>query len=567
MNERQRVQIARLASGVPGLDSVLGGGLPQYSFNLIAGGPGTGKTTLAHQIMFALASRECPALYFTVLGEPPLKMLRYQQQFSFFDPEKLEGIIRFVNLSQEVLEQDMGRVLERIVGEVEATSPGIVVVDSFRTVVRTAAGRETGDIEVQGLLQQLALHLTSWQATTFLVGEYQEDETGDSPVFTVADGILWLFQSVERNSIVRKLQVMKTRGQAPMPGLHTFRITTDGIQVFPRIFRALLPEGEARPHPSRRISTGVPGLDEMLGGGIPEGDSVLVAGPSGTGKTVLGTQFIAEGVKQGETGVIIVFEEHPTEYLARSRGLGMDLEAMIRQNLLRVIYLRPLDLSVDETLQEVHDAISQVRAQRVVVDSLSGFELALAPTFRQDFRESLYRMVGALTGLGITVLMTAEIMESYHDLRFSPHAISFLSNDIILLRYVELESQLRKVMTVVKMRGSQHSKDLRAYEITERGLVVGEPLRGYRAIITGVPFVREAIRRPAYPSLTDQEIVVLQALVELQEASTQDVARRTELSRPDVTRALGRLVDLNYAIRATEEGSTVYRLGPGASEE
>jgi DNA-binding CsgD family transcriptional regulator len=208
-----------------------------------------------------------------------------------------------------------------------------------------------------------------------------------------------------------------------------------------------------------------------------------------------------------------------------------------------------------------------VKAQRLVIDSLSGFELALAPTFREDFRESLYRMVGAITGAGVTVFMTAEVGVSFTDLQFSPDLISFLTDDIIIQRYVEIDGALQKVIGVVKMRGSQHSKDLRAYEITERGLVVGEPLRGYRAIITGVPFVREAIRRPVYPSLTDQEIVVLQALIELQEASSQEVARRTGLSRPDVTRALGRLVDLSYAIRATEEGSTAYRLGPGASEE
>src|SRR5207247_5304675 len=136
MTQQRRVPIVRLSTGVPGLDAVLGGGLPEYSFNLVAGGPGTGKTTLAHQIMFANASAERPALYFTVLGEPPLKMLRYQQQFSFFDREKIDGQIRFINLSQDVLDNDLGRVLENIVREVEEANPGIVVVDSFRTVVR-----------------------------------------------------------------------------------------------------------------------------------------------------------------------------------------------------------------------------------------------------------------------------------------------------------------------------------------------------------------------------------------------------------------------------------------------
>ncbi|MBI3910555.1 MAG: AAA family ATPase [Armatimonadetes bacterium] len=557
MNERTRVEIGRLATGVPGLDVVLGGGLPEYSFNLVAGGPGAGKTTLAHQIMFANASPERPALYFTVLGEPPLKMLRYQQQFHFFDPDKLDGALHFINLSQEVLERDLSQVLERILGEVERRSPQFVVVDSFRTVVRAATVLETGEMELQSFVQRLALYLTSWTATTFMVGEYLESEMRDNPVFTVADSIFWLFQSVERNSSVRKLQVMKMRGQAPMPGLHTFRITDGGIRVFPRLLRPAAEEERRRTEV--RISTGILGMDEMLGGGIPLGDAVLVAGPSGAGKTIFATQFIAAGVKQGERGVIAIFEEHPREYLDRARSLGFDLQEMVCRGDLQVIYLRPLDLSVDETLQELRDAVQQLGAKRLVIDSLSGFELALAPTFREDFRESLYRMVGTLTGIGVTVLMTVETTESYTELRFSPHYISFLTDDIVLQRYVELNGQLRKVITVVKMRASGHSKDLRAYEITPHGLVVGEVLKDYRGVITGVPELQKLTHRLVYPGLTDLEAAVLQTLIDLREAPVEAVAARTGLRRAELTRALDRLVVLNYAIRVIEEGRTVYR--------
>ena len=172
MNEKKRVEIDRVPTGVPGLDAVLGGGLPEYSFNLIAGEPGSGKTTLAQQIMFANATPERGGLYFTVLGEPPVKMLRYQQQYSFFDPDKVGGSIRFVNLSEEVLKDDLARVLERIVREAEAADPAIVVVDSFRTMVSSLDGAVPGEREIQSFMQRLALHLTSCQATSFLVGEY-----------------------------------------------------------------------------------------------------------------------------------------------------------------------------------------------------------------------------------------------------------------------------------------------------------------------------------------------------------------------------------------------------------
>ena len=556
MND-ERVKINTLPTGVPGLDRVLGGGLPEYSFNLIAGAPGTGKTTLSQQIMYANASAERPVLHFTVLGEPPLKMLRYQQQFGFFDPAKVESVIRYRNLSEEVLSGDLGRVLDAIVSEVDRAEPEIVVVDSFRTVVRSTGSGPGGEMAVQGFLQQLALHLASWEATSFLIGEYLEAEMRDNPVFTVADGLLWLSQQVERNAAVRKLQVLKLRGQAPMPGLHTFRITDGGLRVFPRTDVHL--DVGAGPRPTGRLSTGLEGLDALLNGGIPAGDSVLVAGPAGSGKTVLGTHFVAEGIRRGEKAVSAVFEENPEGYTGRAAALGMDLEGMVRRGELKIIYLRPLDLSADEALQEIQNAVQELGASRVVIDSLSGFEIALTQTSRDDFRESLYRMVSALTRAGVTVLMTVEVVEEYTSLRFSPHAVSFLTDDLILQRYVEMEGQLRRVLAVVKMRGSDHSKDWRAYEITDRGLEVGPLLSEYRGIITGVPVPREDAARP-HAGLTDGEMAVLHALEEVRQGGVGAVAEQARVAADEAREALERLVALNYALRQEVDGERVYRM-------
>ena len=482
-----RVSIRRLATGVPGLDAVLGGGVPEFSFNVISGTPGAGKTTLVQQIMFALARADRPAIFFTVLGEPPLKMLRYQQQFEFFDLAKVNTSVRFVNLAKETLEGGLDAVLKRIVHEVEGTSPAIVVVDSFRSVMQ-AAQRQADGPDVQHFIQDLGMRLTGWQATTFLVGEFQPAEAENHPVFTVADGLIWLHQSLDRNSMVRKLQVMKMRGQAPIPGLHTFRITDRGLQVFPRLIAGppeATTEGESE-HRSPRLSVGVAGLDEMLGGGIPPGYSVLVAGPSGSGKSVLATEFIREGARRGEPGVIAVFEKRPSEY-AQTSAVGLDQAAKDGQ--VAIIHTRPLDLSIDETLHELREAIDRIKARRVVIDSLSGFELALAPTFREDFRESLYRLVAALTGMGLTVMMTAELEDSYTDLRFSPHGTAFLTDAIILQRYVELDGEFKRMMAVVKVRGSAHSKELRLFEIGAEGIVVGERIGGYQGLLTGSPHV------------------------------------------------------------------------------
>ena len=482
MNQPEKVIIRKLPTGIPGLDEILGGGIPEFSFNIIAGAPGGGKTTLAHQFLFANATLECPALYFTILGEPAIKMLRYQQQYSFFDQEKLGNCIRFINLGDVLLEEGLEGVLKAVVKEVEATNPSIVVVDSFRTVAR-ALSHES---ELQSFVQRLALHLTSWEATSFLVGEYTDFEVRNNPVFTVADAILWLSQVTDRNSVVRKLQVLKLRGQESVPGLHTVRISSAGVQAFPRTL-GLTARKEKKPS-KQRLSTGIPELDKMLDGGIPEGASVVIAGSSGTGKSALATQFITAGLTNGECGIIAAFEERPDEYVSRAGSFGMKLEAEREKGNLIVLYLRPLDLSVNEAVQEILDAVRKTGAKRVVIDSLAGFELALAPTFRADFRESLYRMIAALTGSGVTVLSTVEVEESFSSFPFSSFSISFLTDDLIRLRYVEIDGELRKVLVVVKMRGGNHSKAIREYQITSDGLVIIVPtLKGFRGLITGIP--------------------------------------------------------------------------------
>ena len=494
MKKEESAAIRSLPSGVPGLDLVLGGGLPEYSFNLIAGGPGSGKTTLAHQIMFANATVERPALYFTVLGEPAIKMLRYQRQFSFFDLDLAGSAIQFINLSAEVMERDLGEVLQRIVRETERANPGMVVVDSFRTIAGHPNGSALEEkLDLDQFIQRLAQHLTTWEVTSFLIGEYATEEQRN-PVFTVADGVFWLSQATDRNSVVRKLQVVKARGRAHMPGLHTFKMSSDGLQIYPRI-----PEqtGKRAPQKKDRLSTGVRELDEMMGGGVISGDAVMLTGPAGSGKSTVATQFMVAGLKNGESGVIAIFEEYPEEYLARANARDPKIGEMIDAGKLQLIYLRPLDLSVDEALAEILDAVERLGARRVVIDSLSGFEVALAPTFREDFRDSFYRLVGTLTATGVTVFMTAEVAEGFSDAKFTTEKVSFITDEIIIQRYIEMEGELRRVMAVIKMRGSEHSHEFRTYDVTGSGVIVGGALTEYDGIITGNPVLR--LKRPAAP--------------------------------------------------------------------
>lgn len=482
----KKVSIRRLPTGVPGLDNLLGGGLPEFSFNLIAGTAGSGKTTLAHQIMFSLAAPDQRALYFTVLGEPTLKMLRYQQQFAFFDSDNIYQFIRFVNLSKELLEGNFDGILSRIAEEVKSYTPSYVFMDSFRSVVHSTKqeDRREPELQLQRFIQQLGMQMTGWQATSFLIGEYMMPENESSAAFSVADGILRLSQNIHRNSMVRKIQVVKMRGQAQAPGLHTFRITDRGIQIFPRavVRQATLPDPTLKePLETKRVPMGVPGLDEMLGGGLPEGYSLLLVGPSGSGKTILATEFLAEGVRRGERGVIAAFEKTPSQLLSNT------LHAMVVAEQVGVIDTRRLDLSIDQTLYDLLEMIKRMQAKRLVIDSLSGFELALAPEFREDFRGSLYRMIAELTGFGITVLMIAELEDRYTDLRFSPYGSAFLADAIIAQRYIEVAGQLKRVFAVVKVRDSRHSRDIRFFDITDKGIVIGETLSQYAGILSGRP--------------------------------------------------------------------------------
>ncbi len=532
-----------LDTGVPGLNEILGGGLPSDSFTLLAGGPGSGKTTMAMQLLFANASPDRPGMFVTLLGETSLKMLRYQRLFGFFDVDRVGTDVHFLNLAEEALSGDLDNVLTRLIEEVDRLHPRMVVVDSFRALTRVRrADSPVGQFE--SFMQRLVLHLTTWETTSILIGEYVDQEL-ENPVFTVADGIFWLSQEVNRNSVVRRVQILKARGVASMPGLHTMRISEAGVQLFPRT-----PErGEDLSlRGTERLSTGVPELDEMMGGGVPRGDSLVLAGPTGTGKTTFAMKFVAAGLAAGERSVIAIFEEHPETYLERGKRIDMDLRQAVHDDQARIIYLRPLDLSVDETLEEIRSAVKAIGASRVVIDSISGFEMALAPAFREDFRESLYRLIGALTGLGVTMFSTVEVVETEHSSGFqlTGYRVSFLTDDIVSLRYVEIEGELRKALVVVKMRGSNHSREFRTYEITDRGVKLRESLRDFDGIITGMPTRQFRLPAPQHPGLMESEVLVLEVLIRIGSMTSPDIARQTGQLDASVRPVLQRLVQLGY---------------------
>jgi circadian clock protein KaiC len=479
-----KVRLGLLATGVPGLDVLLGGGLTEYSFTLIAGAPGSGKTTLAHQIMFALAGPERRALFFTVLGEPPLKMLRYQQQFSFFDMAKVGPCIRYVNLADDLRAGHFNGVLERIMREVEDFGPGLVFVDSFRSVMQSARSGNEGLSDLQQFIQELGSRMATWQATTFLIGEYSQADVEANPIITVADGMMTLYQAADDNSALRKLRVNKMRGQGHMTGAHTMRIAGDGIRVYPRVLPPLA-DDRAPGHPPdrdpKRIPTGTPGLDALMHGGLPQGHTVLIAGPTGAGKTILGTRFLQAGAALGEKGVGLYFEK------GTARLRNAELAEMVQAGDVTVVETRSLSLSIEEMMDEMCTAIDQTGATRVVIDSLSEIGLYMAPEVRADLRVAVFRTLSVLAKRGISTMVTVGMEDDFTRLVFSPDELCFLTDAVVSLRFAEYQGALHKYMTVVKVRGCDHSSDVREYTITGKGVEVHERASDLNGITVGRP--------------------------------------------------------------------------------
>lgn len=483
----EKVSLGKLSTGVQGLDVLLGGGLSEFSFNLIAGAPGSGKTTLAHQIMFALASNERRALFFTVLGEPPLKMLRYQQQYAFFDMDMVGTCVRYVNLAEDLRNGDFSGVMARIMKEVENFSPSLVFVDSFRSVAQTARSGNEGVADLQYFIQELGTRMTSWQATTFLIGEYLHSDAEANPIMTVADGMISLAQIHEEDSVVRKIRVVKMRGQAHLAGSHTFRITDDGLRVYPRVLPPLAADrhpGSAIDEDAQRIPTGTRDLDEMLLGGLPQGHSLLVAGPSGAGKTILGTCFLQQGVRLGEKGVSMSFEK------GTSRLRNSALARMVQAGDVTIIESRMIDLTIDELLDELFEVIKRTGARRVVIDSLSELALYLAPEGRTQLRAVVFRMLTALAKRNVSVLVTMGVDDDFTRLRLSQAEVAYLTDAIVLMRFGESAGQLRKFISVVKVRGSGHSHDLREYVIGDDGIEIQPVCTEYEGVLHGLPITR-----------------------------------------------------------------------------
>jgi circadian clock protein KaiC len=473
-----RLELAR--TGDAALDRILGGGIPVRSMVVLAGEPGSGKSVLSLQLLFHAARQGKTSLYFTTLSEPAVKLLRYMQEFDFFDPALVGERVIFADLGAAV-RQGADRTLAELETRVEEHEPAFVVIDSFRAIGECLGG------PMRPFIYDLAVRMTGWGATTILVGEYGADEGAGSPEFAIADGIVRLGTERQELTSLRQLEVVKLRGAAYLSGRHFFDIGRGGVSFYPRV--SAPDEGEARAvsEASDRLRVGVAGIDELLHGGLPRGTVSVIQGGTGTGKTLLGLTFLLEGARAGERGIFFSLEETPDQIRRVARGIGWSgLAEAERAGLIELSYTSPVELSTDRYLHEVRRQVRELGARRAVFDSLTTLSLGV-PSPRR-FKELVYAVAKHMRALDVTLLMNVESEQLLGSARLTGEGVSFLADNLIQLRYVELGGRLERAISVVKARGIAHESELRALTIAAGGLTVtAGRFKGLRGVLTGLP--------------------------------------------------------------------------------
>ncbi len=456
----------RIESGNEALDQILGGGFPANSTNLLMGMPGTGKTVLAQSIAFHNASAARPVLYISTVSEPLDRMLRYVQEFAYFDPAQIGEAIIYQELSEPLRTRGLVAAIDEMVGLIKRYQPAFLVIDSFKALHSFTDSEQ----EFRASLSVLTSVLSSLAITSFWVGEYGADEIPALPEFAVTDSIIELVLDKVGVGDVRYLRVTKLRGSAFFGGEHAFRIGSDGIELFPRLTTPDVPVDYELA--GARSAIGVPALDAMLSAGLWKGSSTLAFGPPGSGKTLLGLHFIFKGIEMGERGLIATMQENPTQLQRIAKGFGWDIEEAIAAGMLTLMYVSPVDIYIDEFVSRVSRRALHEGSQRVLIDSVNDLQAASPSGGR--FRDFMYSLTQAMAVNGVSIFMTHEIGDLFATTVLSRQGISHMSDNVLLLSYVRADSQIRRAISVIKTRASDHDPSIRQFSITSDGFVLGE---------------------------------------------------------------------------------------------
>lgn len=467
----------RIRTYIPNLDDVLKGGIPKYSINIIAGTPGTGKTILAQQMIFNNAREGKKTIFMTTVSEPSVKVVRYQKEFEFFDADELGRSVIYADLGEVIRRDGTKGALDAMTQLMNEHSPDILVIDSFKALHDLSPS----PVDFRKFLFEVAVKLSSSSTTTFLLGEYTLTDEEEMPEFAVADSMMYM--TYENGK--RKLEIKKMRGTDFLAGRHSLKITNQGITVYPHItpkIRSFEIPCEKGSIP--RVLTGIPGLDAMLDGGFLKKRAVLVTGSAGTGKTMLGLQFLAEGARSGESGIMVSLEENVDEIVENATSYGLNISDFINNGKLTAMHVVPVELCVDELIYNLKQIIAEKKPKRIVIDGISNIERNLTSA---EIRDILYTLVDIFKENEITSILTREVSKVIGGAETSEHGTSFIVDTIISLRYVEIKSEMKKAVSIVKMRGSQHNREICEYRITDKGILVELPFTAYSGVFSGAP--------------------------------------------------------------------------------
>lgn len=476
-NGKKHTSFERLSTGVPGLDEVLYGGLiPQRAY-LLRGGPGCGKTTLGMHFLAAGAANAERCLFIS-LGESETEIRANAgavgfdlSNINFLDlspnPEFFTHMESYDIFSPAEVEREP--ITQSIIERVETLKPQRVFLDAMTQFRFLSADAFQFRKQVLSFLR----FLIEQGATVLFTSEGSASAPDDDLQF-MSDGVIHLDFSPEE----RILSVSKFRGSDFRSGRHSMHLTATGMQVFPR----LLPEMYKQEFVAESISSGVPELDEMLHGGLERGTISIITGPSGVGKSTLGLQFMKEAAGRGERSVVYVFEEWQETLLRRCEAVNIPVRTMMERGTLSVVQIEPLHFTPDQFASMVRHEVEQQKASIVMIDSVSGYRLSLGGG---DLVTHLHALCKYLQNMGIAVLLINEVEAITGEFRVTEVGISYLADNIVFLRYLELQGELRKAIGVLKKRLSSFEKTVREIEVTRYGIKVGRPLTELRGILTG----------------------------------------------------------------------------------
>jgi circadian clock protein KaiC len=461
----------RVSTGVKGLDEILSGGFPENAITVLMGSPGTGKTILAEQIAFAGATAERPALYLTTFSEPLEKFIANSQAYAFFESAKVGVELVYEDIGQGLREHGYASLPKAVAELLAQRRPKILVIDSFKALSELGATPQ----EARTVLFDLATLLSNYDCTTFLVGEYAAETLTELPVFAIADCILSLQKQKLAGGEQRFIRVEKMRGSRFISGLHAFSITPEGLDVFPRL---LTPTKFATyDGGGQRVTTGIGGLDAMIEQGFLRGSTTLVAGPTGSGKTMLGLQFLKEGVRAGESSLLVGFQENPVQLHRIMKGMGGEPGDLLNSDLFEFMYRSPVEMQLDEVATRIMERIRTGKVKRVVIDALGDLKRRSLEPGR--FADYVYALTQWFALNGVTCLMMHELKELFEFHSITGEEVSNMADNILLLRFTPGPTMARTLRTV-KTRGSGHDQREHLLLLSAKGVAVGEAWEGER---------------------------------------------------------------------------------------